>query len=124
MKQLLAALMLVLLGAVVLLLLVAADAPTSSPTAATVAGALVVGWGLLAPLTVYKWIPADGPQMKLITIGAAVLIAAIALYLTGGLKLDGTSSATLLVAFLTVYGETQFVWNLLKDHPRTTALVN
>lgn len=124
MRRLLTLIVLVAVAILGALLLLAAAPPVETPDAGQIAGGLVVAWGLLAPLTIYKWIKADDARMKLITIIAAIVIALVSLILTGQLKLDVSSGATALVTFSMVYGESQLVWNLLKDHPRTTSFVN
>lgn len=98
----------------------------STPSAGDIAGALVLAWGVLAPLTIYKWIPLNDAQMKLLTMGAALIIGLVALVLAGQLSassLDLTDVGKAIAAFSMVYGESQFVWTLLKDHPSTTKLV-
>lgn len=109
---------LMLVIAIVALLSVAAApaAPaTALPNAGAVAGTLILAWGLLAPLTVYKWIPYNDSRMKAITIGASVVIALIAEGLTGGIHLDLSSAAATLALGSLIYGESMTVWNLLKD---------
>lgn len=103
----------------------AADVPGASPDSLTVATALVVAWGWLAPLTVYRWIKAGDARMKAITMGFSVAVAIVALLVGGGgIHLDFSSPAALYATALLVYGEQQLVWTLLKDHDRTTKLVN
>lgn len=102
-------------------------AATGSTPADTVASGLVLAWGVLAPLTVYRWLPLSDTAMKATTMVAAVVIAVIALAYTGQLQLsslDPSQLATVIAAASLVYGETQFVWTLLKDHPATAKLVS
>lgn len=124
MRHLLLKLLLVSPVLVLAALVLAADAPAETPTTAQIAGALVLAWGFIAPLTVYKWVKLSDAAMKAFTMIVSVVIALLALALGGGLHLDLTSGIAALGTFSIVYGESMLVWNLLEGHPKTTGLVN
>lgn len=131
MKRLLVFLVLVVVSLLVVaqaMPVLAADAG-ASPDSLTVATGLVVAWGWIAPLTIYKVIPLTDARMKTVTILATVVIAVIALVAPpllsgGGLHLDLSSPALVYGFALLVYGEQQLVWTLFKDHAATAKLVS
>lgn len=126
MKRLLVFLVLVVVSLVLVAQAVpvlAADAG-ASPDSLTVATALVVAWGWIAPLTVYKLIPLTDARMKAVTIIASVLIAVVALLVGGHPSFDLSSTAGAYSFAMLVYGEQQLVWTLFKDHAATARLVS
>lgn len=113
-------LLLVVVGSWVVL-----TAASGLPDSKAIAGGLVLAWGFIAPLTVYKWIKLDDAAMKAVTMIATVVIAFLALLFSNGFTgIDFHSSAMLFTVAGLIYGEQQFVWTLFKDHPQTTRAVN
>jgi len=99
---------------VALFSVIGAAAPTSTETAVNIATIVLT---LALPFIPLAHLPFSGKQMVAISMVAAFILAVIANFITGDLKMSDLSGGALplLVKFGLVWGGTQAVFQLFKD---------
>jgi hypothetical protein len=101
-------------------LLIAATGGSQSTAIALAAVA-----GLILPF-VLKYVPAVGHYMVAITLIVSLVVAVLAMLISGELvlsKLQSTDAATLFALFLSVYALSQVVYAALTQSPKTASAV-
>jgi len=98
--------------AVVAFLAITAATGDAAQTGIAIAGAVV----LLSPLAL-KYVKLDGPTMVAVSYLTALVIAAVALALTGQAKVDPSSAGSVLAFATALFGLQQVIFQVFKDHP-------